>query len=270
MPEMPKPHIVLPTYETLLLAIDGPVATLTLNRPQVMNALNAQVFNDLERALKGLVADPTVRVILLTGAGKAFAAGADINELATTDAKSGEELSLRGQAVFSLRETCGKPVIACINGFALGGGCELALACTLRLASESARMGQPEARLGLVPGYGATQRLPRLVGRSAALRLLLTADIITADEALAIGLVDEVVPAADLLKHASEVALKIAAQAPLAVAAAMEAVNQGADLALKDALALEAHIFGRLSATVDKKEGVAAFLEKRPAIFTGK
>jgi enoyl-CoA hydratase len=270
MTATPKPHIVLPTYETLLLEIEGPVATLTLNRPQVMNALNAQVFNDLELAVRGLVADPTVRVILLTGAGKAFAAGADINELALTDAKSGEELALRGQVVFSLLETCGKPVIACINGFALGGGCELALACVMRIASESARLGQPEVKLGLVPGYGATQRLPRLVGRSAALRLILTADIIPANEALRIGLVDEVVPAVDLLKHASEVALKIAAQAPLAVSAAMEAVNQGADLPLKEALALEAHTFGRLSATADKKEGVAAFLAKRAAIFTGK
>ena len=270
MPSTPTPHIVLPTYETLLLAIDGPVATLTLNRPQVMNALNAQVFTDLECAVKGLVADPTVHVILLTGAGKAFAAGADINELTLTDAKSGEVLALRGQAVFSLLETCGKPVIACVNGFALGGGCELTLACTMRIASESAKLGQPEVKLGLTPGYGATQRLPRLVGRSAALRLILTADIIPAAEALRIGLVDEVVPAADLLRHATEVALKIAAQAPLAVAASIEAVNQGADLALKDALALEAHIFGRLSATADKKEGVAAFLAKRPAIFTGK
>jgi enoyl-CoA hydratase len=264
------PHIVLPSYESLLYEQAGPVATLTLNRPQVMNALNAQVFNDLELAVKGLVADPTVRVILLTGAGKAFAAGADIKELALTDDKSGETLALRGQAVFSLVETCGKPVIACINGFALGGGCELALACVMRIASDSARLGQPEVKLGLVPGYGATQRLPRLVGRSAALRLILTADIIPADEALRIGLVDAVVPAADLLQHAGALALKIAAQGPLAVAAAMEAVHQGADLALHDALALEAHIFGRLSATSDKKEGVAAFLEKRTAIFTGK
>jgi enoyl-CoA hydratase len=267
----PSSRLVLPSYETVLLDLDGPVATLTLNRPQVMNALNGQVFNDLETALTHLIADPTIRVILLTGAGKkAFAAGADINELALTDAKSGEALALRGQAVFALLETCGKPTIACINGFALGGGCELALACTLRIASESARMGQPEAKLGLIPGYGATQRLPRLIGRSAALRLILTADPIAADEALRIGLVDEVVPAAELLKHAGAVALKIAAQAPLAVSAAIEAVNQGADLPLNDALALEAHIFGRLSGSSDKKEGVAAFLEKRTAIFTGK
>ena len=263
--------LVLPTYETVVLAIDGSVATVTLNRPQVLNALNAQVFNDLEQAFTLLVADPSVRAILLTGAGeKAFAAGADINELALTDATSGETLALRGQAVFALIATCGKPVIACINGFALGGGCELALACTLRLASDQARMGQPEVKLGLIPGYGGTQRLPRLVGPSAALRLILTGDIIPADEALRIGLVDEVVPAASLLDHARGLALKVAAQAPLAVAAAIEAVAQGADLPLNEALALEAHSFGHLSATKDKKEGVAAFLAKRPATFAGK
>jgi enoyl-CoA hydratase len=263
-------HIVLPTFETLLLAYDGPVATISINRPQVLNALNAQVFNDLERAITILAADPTIRAILLTGAGeKAFAAGADIKELALTDDASGERLALRGQAVMALMETCGKPVIACVNGFALGGGCELTLACTLRIASESARLGQPEVKLGLIPGYGGTQRLPRLVGPSAALRLILTADIIPAAEALRIGLVDEVVPATALLETARTVALKIAAQAPLAVAASMEAVRKGADLPLAEALALEAQIFGRLSATADKHEGVQAFLEKRPAAFVG-
>jgi enoyl-CoA hydratase len=268
---MSDSHIILPTYETLLYEQAGPVATLTLNRPQVMNALNAQLFNDLETALQGLVADPTVRVILITGAGvKAFAAGADINELAATDAKSGEALALRGQAVFALLETCGKPTIACINGFALGGGCELALACTLRIAADSARLGQPEVKLGLIPGYGATQRLPRLVGPSAALRMILTADMIPAAEALRIGLVDEVVPAAELMAHAQAVALKIAAQAPLAVTAAMDAVRQGADLPLGEALKLEAGIFGRLSGSADKQAGVEAFLAKRAPIFTGK
>lgn len=263
-------HIVLPTFETLLLAYDGPVATVTINRPEVLNALNARVFDDLERAFTTLAADPSIRVVLLTGTGeKAFAAGADIKELALTDDASGERLALRGQAVMALMESSGKPVIACINGFALGGGCELALACTLRIASESARLGQPEAKLGLIPGYGGTQRLPRLVGPSAALRLILTADIIPAAEALRIGLVDEVVPAAALLDTARTLALKIAAQAPLAVAASMEAVRQGGDLPLGEALALEARIFGRLSVTSDKHEGVAAFLEKRPAKFSG-
>ena len=268
---MSDSHLVLPSYETLLLEIDGPVATLTLNRPQVMNALNTQVFNDLETAMRGLTSDPTVRVILITGAGpKAFAAGADINELATTGERSGEALALRGQGVFALLETCGMPTIACINGFALGGGCELALACTFRIAADSARLGQPEVKLGLVPGYGATQRLPRLIGPSAALRLILTAEMISAAEALRIGLVDEVVPAAELLAHARELALKIAAQAPLAVAASIAAVRQGADLPLAEALALEARAFGRLSCSADKKEGVAAFLGKRTPIFTGK
>jgi enoyl-CoA hydratase len=263
--------IILPTFDTLLLAVEGPVATLTLNRPQVLNALNAQVFNDLEHAFTILAADPSIRVILITGSGeKAFAAGADINELALTDAAAGEALALRGQSVLAAIERCGKPVIACINGFALGGGCELAMVCTLRIASETARLGQPEVKLGLPPGYGATQRLPRLVGPSAALRLLLTAEMIPASEALRIGLVDEVVPAAALLESARTLALKIAAQAPLAVTACIDAVRQGADLPLDQALALEAQQFGRLSASTDKKEGVAAFLEKRAAHFTGK
>jgi len=273
MPEEPRidTRIVLPTFETLLLACDGPIATVTLNRPEVLNALNAEVFAELERAFTVLAADPTIRVILVTGAGeKAFAAGADIKELALPGDACGERLAQRGQAVFMHIETCGKPVIACINGFALGGGCELALACTLRIASEAARLGQPEVKLGLIPGYGGTQRLPRLVGPSAALRLILTADIIPASEALRIGLVDEVVPAAALLETGRSLALKIAAQAPLAVAASIEAVRDGADLPLGKALALEAHIFGRLSITADKHEGVNAFLEKRPAVFIGK
>jgi len=264
-------EIILPTFETLLLAYDGPVATVTLNRPAVLNALNAQVFDDLERVFPILAADPAVRVILLAGAGeKAFAAGTDINELAHDDEISGRNRALHGQAIFALIETCGKPVIACINGFALGGGCELALACTLRIAAESARLGQPEVKLGLIPGYGGTQRLPRLIGPSAALRLILTGEMIAAPDALRMGLVDEVVPAASLLESARTLALKIAAQAPLAVAAAIEAVRFGADLPLSDALALEAHIFGRLSATGDKREGVAAFLAKRPPVFIGK
>jgi enoyl-CoA hydratase len=268
MPE--ETYIVLPTFDTLLIAYEAPLAIVTVNRPQVLNALNAQVFDDLENAFTILAADPTIRAILITGAGeKAFAAGADIKELSKTDDVLGERLSLRGQAVFAHIESCGKPVIACVNGFALGGGCELALACTLRIASETAKLGQPEVKLGLVPGYGGTQRLPRLVGPSAALRLILTADIISASEALRIGLVDEVVPAAELLSTARALALKIAAQAPLAVAASMEAVRLGADLPLAAALALEAKIFGRLSASADKHEGVAAFLEKRPANFVG-
>jgi enoyl-CoA hydratase len=271
MPETPLTSLALPEYETLLLAYDGPVATVTMNRPKVLNALNAQVFTDLEHVFTLLMKDPSIRAVLLTGAGeKAFAAGADINELALTDAATGEKLALRGQAVFHLIENCGKPVLACVNGFALGGGCELALACTLRIASENARMGQPEVKLGLVPGYGGTQRLPRLVGPSAALKLLLTGEIIKAQEAFRIGLADEVVPASDLLSRAHALALQMTAQAPLAVAGCLEAVHQGADLTLSEGLALEAQIFGRLSASADKKEGVEAFLAKRPAIWTGK
>jgi enoyl-CoA hydratase len=258
-------------YETLLDERHGAVMILTLNRPQVLNALNKQLFDELDQAFTALASEDSVRVILLTGAGeKAFAAGADIAELAQTDASTGEALALRGQAVFRRIETCGKPVIACLNGFALGGGCELALACTFRLAAESARLGQPEVKLGLIPGYGGTQRLPRLVGQSTALRMILTGDILPAAEALRIGLVDQVLPVADLIPDALRLAEKIAAQAPLAIAASLEAVLRGADLPLQEALAVEAGIFGRLSATADKQEGVAAFLGKRAAAWSGR
>jgi enoyl-CoA hydratase len=267
---MPESVLVQPSFDTLLLGRDGPVATITLNRPEVLNALNAQVFDDLERAFHGLVTDSAIRVILLTGAGeKAFAAGADIAEIAKADKQSGQQTALRGQAVMAQIERCGKPVIACVNGFALGGGCELALCCSMRIGSENARMGQPEAKLGLLPGYGGTQRLPRLVGPSAALRLLLTADIIPATEALRIGLLDEVVAPGQLLARGREIALKIAALAPLAVTAAINAVREGADLKLDEALALEAKLFGELCATHDMHEGTAAFLEKRTPRFVG-
>jgi enoyl-CoA hydratase len=259
------------TWETLLCEVNEQIATITLNRPKVLNALNAQVFDELEAAFTALGKDPAVRVILLTGAGeKAFAAGADINELAATDAVTGESKARRGQTVFRLIETCGKPVIACINGFALGGGCELAMACTLRLASETARLGQPEVKLGLVPGYGGTQRLPRLVGPSAALRLMLTAEMIGAAEALRIGLVDEVVPPERLMARAKELADAIVAMAPLAVAGCIEAVQRGSELGIDDAMKVEASIFGRLSGTADKAEGTAAFLDKRPPRWTGR
>ena len=262
--------LVLPTYETLLLAFDGPVATVTINRPKVLNALNKQVFDDLEAALMLLARDPTIRVLLLTGAGeKAFAAGADITELASTDAASGEALSLRVQGVMAMLETGGKPAIACINGFALGGGCELALCCTFRIASENAKLGQPEVALGLTPGYGGTQRLPRLVGQAAAFKLLLTGSRVDAQEALRIGLVDEVVAAEKLMERGMELAQAIAKQAPLAVAACLEAVREGVEMPLAEALKLEARIFGRLSATRDKKEGVEAFLAKRVAVWSG-
>ena len=257
--------------ETLLCEIDNQIATVTLNRPRVLNALNAQVFSELKSLFTALAKDSAVRIILITGAGeKAFAAGADINELTTTNRVTGSALARRGSAVFRQIETCGKPVIALINGFALGGGCELALACTLRIASETAKVGQPEVKLGLIPGYGGTQRLPRLVGQSAALKLLLTGEMIDALEAHRIGLVDEVVPAGRLLERGHELAQSIVAMAPLAVAGCLEAVYKGADRNLDSALRIEAGIFGRLSATADKAEGTRAFLEKRPPAWTGR
>jgi enoyl-CoA hydratase len=258
-------------YETLLCAISEQVATITLNRPRVLNALNAQVFTELRDSFSTLAKDPSVRVILITGAGeKAFAAGADIGELTTTNRVTGRGLARRGSSIFRQIETCGKPVIALINGFALGGGCELAMAATLRIASETAKLGQPEAKLGLIPGYGGTQRLPRLVGQSAALKLLLTGETISAQEALRIGLVDEVVPPDSLLQRGHKLAQSILAMAPLAVAGCMEAVCKGADRSLDAALGIEASIFGRLSATADKSEGTKAFLEKRQPVWTGR
>ena len=258
-------------YETLLCEVKDQIAKVTLNRPQVMNALNSTVFNELERLFMALMDDVDVRVILVTGAGeKAFAAGADINELVRLDIATGEAKSGRGQEVFRIIETCGKPVIACINGYALGGGCELALACTIRLASDTARLGQPEVKLGLIPGYGGTQRLPRLVGPSTALKLLLTGEMIGAAEALRIGLVDEVVAAGQLIERAEELAKTIVGMAPLAIAGCMEAVRWGSGLGLEAATDVEAEIFGRLCATADKAEGTRAFLEKRAAVWTGR
>lgn len=257
-------------YETLLCEIAEQVATVTLNRPRVLNALNAQVFTELKELFGSLAKDPGVRVILITGAGeKAFAAGADIGELTATNRTTGRTLSRRGNSIFRQIETCGKPVIALINGFALGGGCELAIAATMRIVSETAKLGQPEAKLGLIPGYGGTQRLPRLVGQSAALKLLLTGEMIPAQEALRIGLVDEVVPPERLLERGRELAQAILAMAPLAVSGCLEAVHKGRDRSLDAALSIEASIFGRLSGTADKTEGTKAFLEKRPPNWTG-
>ena len=271
MSEPPHDTATVTTYETLLLELAGAIATVTLNRPKVLNALNAQVFNDLEAAFTKLAGEAGVRVILLTGAGeKAFAAGADIGEIAAADAASGEALARRGHAVMRLMETCGKPVIACVNGFALGGGCELALACTMRLASQTARLGTPEIKLGLIPGYGGTQRLPRLIGPAAALRMLLTGAMVPADEAMRLGLVDGVVLPAELMAAGRALALELSLQAPLAMAAGIRAVREGAGLPLDEALALEAKIFSELCATEDKREGTAAFLEKRTARFCGR
>jgi enoyl-CoA hydratase len=258
-------------YETLQITIESHIATVTLNRPKVLNALNAAMIRELDELFIALATDDSVRVVLLHGAGgKAFAAGADIAELAQVDATSGETQASRTQRVFRHIETMGKPVIACIDGFALGGGCELAMACTLRLASSSARLGQPEIKLGLIPGYGGSQRLPRLVGQGAALKMLLTGAMIDASEALRIGLVDEVHPPDKLMERAVELGTLIAAMPPLAVAATVQAVDQGADLPLDQALALEASIFGRLCGTEDKREGTQAFLEKRSAVWVGR
>jgi enoyl-CoA hydratase len=258
-------------YETLQLAVNGRVATVTLNRPKVMNALNAAMLRELDELFAELALDDGVRIVLLAGAGgKAFAAGADIAELAEADPTSGEQLAGRAQRVFRRIETMGKPVIACIDGFALGGGCELAMACTLRLASQSARLGQPEIKLGIIPGYGGTQRLPRLVGQGAALKMILTGAIVDAAEALRTGLVDEVVPAEHLMERARELASLIASMPPLAVQAAIEAVGDGADLPLDQALALEATLFGQLWKTEDKREGMQAFLEKRSPVWVGR
>ena len=258
-------------YETLLCEVKDQVATVTLNRPKVLHALNEIAFDELETAFAALSVDDKVRVILLTGGGdRAFAAGADIHEIAATDAITGEQLARRGQSVFRLIETCGKPVIACVNGFALGGGCELALACTMRIASEKAKLGQPEVKLGLVPGYGGTQRLPRLVGHPGALKLLLTGEMIGAAEALRIGLVDEIVAPERLMERGDEIARAIVAMAPLAVAGCLEAVRKGAEVSLEEGLVVEAEIFGRLCGTEDKAEGTAAFLEKRAATWVGR
>jgi enoyl-CoA hydratase len=255
-------------YANIRLEKRPPLAVVTLDRPKVLNALNAETFNELDLAFKGLSSDESIRVVLLTGAGeRAFAAGADIRELEALTAEEGRTFALRGQAIFRGIETLGKPVIACIQGFALGGGCELAMACTLRIAADNARLGQPEVKLGLIPGYGGSQRLPRLVGRGAALKLLLTGAVIDAQEALRIGLVDEVVPAEELMTRAETLALEIAGNAPLAISGVLRAVDEGLDLPLDHALMVEATGFGELCGTADKAEGVQAFLSKRVATW---
>ena len=259
-------------FENILLEKRAPLAVITFNRPKVLNALNAATLEELSSALEDVAADPEVRVILLTGAGpKAFVAGADITELAALDAETGRAYARRGQELFRCIETLGKPVIACIHGFALGGGCELAMACTIRLASETAKLGQPEVKLGVIAGFGGTQRLPRLVGPSAALKLLLSGEIISAEEALRIGLVDEVLPGTDqLMARAEALAMEIAANAPIAIERTLLAVDSGLDRSLEDGLAEEARHFGQCCATQDKAEGTAAFLAKRAAVWTGK
>lgn len=256
-------------YETLALATADRIATITVNRPDKLNALNDRVIEELGQAIDDVRANDEVGGIILTGAGRAFVAGADISQLEQHGAIGAKALAQRGQEVFRRFETCPKPTIAAVNGFALGGGCELAMSCHIRIASESAKFGQPEVKLGLLPGYGGTQRLPRLVGRGRALQLLFTGEMIDAQEALRIGLVNRVVPADDLIPAATAMMKLILGNAPLAVAHCVEVVNAGYDLPLTDAMTLEATAFGLLAATADKREGTRAFLEKRAASFKG-
>ena len=257
--------------ENIRYELRPPIAVVTIDRPKVLNALNRQSMTELEQVFLDIRQSAEVRAVLLTGAGeKAFVAGADIGELASLSPLEGEQLAARGQSIFHLIENCGKPVIACINGFALGGGCELALACTLRIASSTARLGQPEVKIGIIPGYGGTQRLPRLIGKGAALKMILTGEAISAAEALRLGLVDEVVEPGQLLPRAGQIAQTIAEMAPLAVRDSIRAVNSGYDLPLASALELEASLFGLACSTSDKAEGARAFLEKRVPNWSGK
>ncbi len=267
---LPLLHSSVMQYENILIEVADAIAVVTLNRPKVLNALNAALLRELDAALTELGVNDSVRAVIVTGAGeKAFAAGADIEELAAVGEAEGEALAERGQRVFGKLESLGKPVIAAINGFALGGGCELALACTFRIASETARLGQPEVKLGLIPGYGGTQRLPRLVGKGAAMKMLLTGEMIGAAEALRIGLVDEVVTQSELMSRARALAGTMAGMAPIAVKQCIAAVHEGYDLPLAEALAHEAALFGLCCGTADKAEGTKAFLEKRVAKWSG-
>jgi enoyl-CoA hydratase len=258
------------SLETLLVERDGPVATITVNRPKVLNALSAVTLDELRRTVLELKHDATVRVVIITGAGdKAFVAGADINEIAAQTATTGRDLALRGQHVLDLIENLGKPVIAAINGYALGGGCELAMACTIRIAADTARLGQPEINLGLIPGYAGTQRLPRLVGAGRAFELLLTGDPIGAQDAHRIGLVNRVVPAASLMTEVRALAATLASKPPLALRYIIDAVNKGLQMPFAEGQIFEATLFGLVAATDDMKEGTRAFLEKRKAEFKG-
>jgi len=258
-------------YENLLYEVRDAIAYITFNRPKVLNALNRQTMQELLIALGAAKLDDSVRVVILTGSGeKAFIAGADINELAQQTPVDGKEMSIFGQGVLRILETMGKPSIAAINGFALGGGCELALACSIRLASRNAKLGQPEVKLGILPGYGGSQRLARLCGKGVAHELVLGAEMISADEAMRIGLVNHVYEPAELMPAAEALAKKIAANAPLAVQYAMEAIEHGMEMPQEEGLFLEATLFGLCCATEDMKEGTRAFLEKRAAQFKGK
>jgi enoyl-CoA hydratase len=256
-------------FENLTIERDGAVAIVTIDRPKVLNALNRATLDGLRGAMLALQHDETVRCVIVTGAGRAFVAGADIQELSSLSPASGREYALAGQRVLDLIEHLGKPVIAAINGFALGGGCELAMACTVRIASDSAELGQPEIDLGLIPGFAGTQRLARLAGTGRALELLLTGRRIPAAEAHQMGLVNKVVPAAELMTEARTLASNLAAKAPVAIRYLLEAVNRGVQLPLGEAQAFEATLFGLVVSTADMREGTSAFLQKRKPTFKG-
>ncbi|MEP6836117.1 MAG: enoyl-CoA hydratase-related protein [Gemmatimonas sp.] len=258
------------SYEFLTFAVADRIATITVNRPDKLNALNAATISELGVAIDEARSRNDVGAVILTGAGRAFVAGADISELNGQTPMSATKRSRKGQDVFRKFESSPKPTIAAINGFALGGGCELAMSCHMRIASEFAKLGQPEVKLGIVPGYGGTQRLPRLVGRGAALRLLLTGEIIDAKEAFRLGLVDQVVPAAELMDTTTKLLTAMLANAPLALAGCIEILDRGQNVSLEEALRIESDAFGMLSSTEDVREGMQAFLDKRAPVFHGR
>ena len=249
------------------LAIDDGIATITFRRPEALNALSISVLEELDAAVERVETDDAIHAAIITGDGRAFVAGADIAEIAELDSKSGLEFARRGQSVFSRIERLEKPVVAAVNGFALGGGCEIALACHMRVAVRKARFGQPEVKLGILPGFGGTQRLPRIVGRGIATRILLSGGYVGAEEALRIGLVNEVIAPEKLLERAREILQEILANGPRAIAATLAAVRDGLDRTLDDGIALEAELFSKLCGTDEMKEGTAAFLEKRAPRF---
>lgn len=267
-PEIPARNKTM-SYENLLFEIKDHVAFLTINRPDKLNALNDAVMAELSQVVDEITANDNIGGVIVTGAGKAFVAGADIGELAQQGPFDGRARAIRGQDVFRRLETCGKPVVAAVNGFALGGGCELAMACHLRVASEKAKFGQPEVKLGICPGYGGTQRLPRLIGKGRAIDLIISGRMVAAEEALQLGLVNKVVAADDLMQEAESLLRGIMAMGPFAVRLSLEAIDQGCDMSLDEGLLLEANYFGLLAASADMKEGMDAFLQKRDPEFTG-
>lgn len=258
-------------FEALIYEVKEGIAYITINRPRVLNALNDKVIEELEKVFRQAKDDPEVKAVIITGAGeKAFVAGADIGQLVDLNTLEGKQFALKGQAVFNFIENLGKPVIAAINGFALGGGCELAMACTLRVVSENAKLGQPEVNLGIIPGYGGTQRLSRLVGKGRAMELILTSRMVDAHEASQIGLANKVVEPEKLMEEAEALAKTIMSKGPIAVNLAMESVNRGLNVSLEEGLRIEAELFGICCSTEDKVEGTKAFLEKRKPNFQGR